>query len=157
MDSYQVQSWKKMKRSMQGAQTKKCHQDHDRNEKKENLKSSIILESLLASHLDGEKLLMGKTCVISNILLVGAMEYVERNVPVLLMELAVKNIAGVQNTAVIDLEDVVAQKVNAKVDHVHVLQPTVNVTQMFVKIVGLVAVMTHWGGYLDMKMLSVEI
>lgn len=74
--------------------TKKCHQDHDRNEKKENLKSSIILESLLASHLAGEKLLMGKTCVISNILLVGAMEYVERNVPVLLMELAVKNIAG---------------------------------------------------------------
>lgn len=44
---------------------------------------------------------------------------------------------GVQNTAVIDLEDAVAQKVNAKVDHVHVLQPTVNVTQMFVKIVGL--------------------
>ncbi|KHN41990.1 Histone-lysine N-methyltransferase EZ3 [Glycine soja] len=125
-----------LKTCLEVARTKKCHQDHDRNEKKENLKSSIILESLLASHLDGEKLLMGKTCVISNILLVGAMEYVERNVPVLLMELAVKNIAGVQNTAVIDLEDAVAQKVNAKVDHVHVLQPTVNVTQMFVKIVG---------------------
>ncbi|KAL5168558.1 Histone-lysine N-methyltransferase EZA1 [Glycine soja] len=119
-----------LKTCLEVARTKKCHQDHDRNEKKENLKSSIILESLLASHLDGEKLLMGKTCVISNILLVGAMEYVERNVPVLLMELAVKNIAGVQNTAVIDLEDAVAQKVNAKVDHVHVLQPTVNVTQI---------------------------
>jgi len=37
---------------------------------------------------------MAKTCVISNILLVGVMECVERNVLVFLMELAVKNIVG---------------------------------------------------------------
>jgi len=37
---------------------------------------------------------MGKTCAISNILLVSVMECVERNALVFLMELAVKNIVG---------------------------------------------------------------
>ncbi|RDX91307.1 Histone-lysine N-methyltransferase EZA1, partial [Mucuna pruriens] len=76
------------------ARTKKCNQDHGRNGKRANLGSSIILGSLLASRLDGEELLMGKTCVISSILLVGVTECVERNVLVFFMELAVKNIVG---------------------------------------------------------------
>ncbi|KAG2376088.1 Histone-lysine N-methyltransferase [Vigna angularis] len=85
---------------------------------------------------DGEKLLMGKTCTISNILLVDVMECVERNALVFLMELAVKNIVGVQRYAQIDSEDVIVPRVNAEVDYVRALQPIVNVTQMSVEIVG---------------------
>ncbi|KAL5135806.1 Histone-lysine N-methyltransferase EZ3 [Glycine soja] len=116
--------------------TKKWLQDHGRNEKRANQESLIILENLLAFHLDGEKLLMGKINIISNILLVGVRECVERNVLVFFMELAVKNIVGVQSFATTDLEDVVVLRVNAEVDNAHVLQPTANVTQMFVEIVG---------------------
>ena len=39
--------------------------------------------------------------------------------------------------ATTDLEDVVVLRVNAEADNAHVLQPTANVTQMFVEIVGL--------------------
>ena len=44
---------------------------------------------------------------------------------------------GVQSFATTDLEDVVVLRVNAEADNAHVLQPTANVTQMFVEIVGL--------------------
>jgi len=44
---------------------------------------------------------------------------------------------GVQRLAKIDSEDVIVPRVNAEVDYVRALQPTVNVTQMSVEIVGL--------------------
>ncbi|KAK7406681.1 hypothetical protein VNO78_08310 [Psophocarpus tetragonolobus] len=126
-----------LKTCLEVARSKKLHQDRGHSEKRGNLRSSIILESLLASHPDGEKLLMRKTNVISSILLVGVMECAESNVLVFSMELAVKNIVGVQSFAIIDSENVIVLRVNAKVDYAHVSQPTANVTQMFVEIVGL--------------------
>lgn len=76
------------------SRTKKRHQNHGCYVKKGNLRSSPILESLLASQLDGEEFLIRKAYIISNILLVGVMEHAERIVLVFSVELVVKNIVG---------------------------------------------------------------
>ncbi|KOM39401.1 hypothetical protein LR48_Vigan03g278300, partial [Vigna angularis] len=88
------------------------------------------------STLDGEKRVMGKNEVIHSILLVGVKESAQRNALVIVTVLVVKNIVGVQSFAETGSEDVIVPRVNAEVNYAHALQSTVNVTQIFVEIVG---------------------
>ena len=77
-----------------GVRTKRCHQGNGccgKGAKQGNLN---ILLSLLASHLYGKELLMGKTNLASSIHHVNVRQRVESNVLVIIMEPAVKSIVG---------------------------------------------------------------
>ncbi|KAJ1415796.1 SET domain [Sesbania bispinosa] len=84
----------------------------------------------------GKEILLEKVKLTSSIHLVDVRECVESNVLVFKMDPAVKNIVDVQSYVEIGSEDVIVLRVNAKVDNVHALQQTENVTQMSVEIVG---------------------
>lgn len=86
---------------------------------------------------------MGKTNLASSIRHVDVSQCVERNVVVLMVEPAVKNIAVVQKAAKIGSEDATVPRVSAEVDNAHASLQDENVTQMSVGIVGLVVGMVH--------------
>jgi len=71
-----------------------------------------------------------------NITHVCASKCVVKIAPVWKMELAAKSTVGVRRAAKTSLEAVIVQKVNAEADSAPVLQPIVNVIQMFVGIAG---------------------
>lgn len=54
-----------------------------------------------------------------------------------------KSIVGVRRVVKIGFEDAIVQRVSVEVDSAHALQLIVNVTQMFVGIVGLVVEAVH--------------
>lgn len=73
------------------------------------------------------------------------------------MELAVRSIVDARRVAKIGLGDATVQKANAEAGSAHVLLLGVNVTQMFVGIVGLVVVGIRWVSHRNKEMVSVEI
>lgn len=86
---------------------------------------------------------MGKTNLASSIHHVDVSQCVERNVLVLMVELAVRNIAVVQKAAKIGSEDAIVPRVSVEVDNAHVLLQDGNVIQMSVGIAGLVVGMVR--------------
>jgi predicted transcriptional regulator len=100
---------------------------------------------------------MVKTNLASSIFHVAVNQCVERNVLVLAMEHAVKNIVVVQKAAKTGSEDAIVPRVNAEVDNVHALLLDVNVIQTSVEIVGLAVGMVHWGSHHGVDKVSVEI
>lgn len=74
--------------------------------------------------------------VTHNIAHVRASKCVVKIAPVRTRELAVRSTVGVRRAAKTSLEAVIVQKANAEADSAPVLQPVVNVIQMFVGIAG---------------------
>ncbi|KAG5044128.1 hypothetical protein JHK87_008043 [Glycine soja] len=94
-------------------------------------------------YLKGVELFGKNSCLIAHNLLPGfktclevAREYAHKNVLVFVRELTVKNIVGVQSYVIVGSKDAIVLKVNVEANYAYALHQTVNVTQMFVKIVG---------------------
>ncbi|KAF9669257.1 hypothetical protein SADUNF_Sadunf14G0089000 [Salix dunnii] len=113
-----------------------CQQDHVYFVGGEEHGNLNILGSLLFIHHFGKELLVEKISPVSSIHLVDASQCVENNALVCIMDLAVRNIVGAQKVAKTASEDATVQRANAEVDNARALLLDVNVTRMFVGIVG---------------------
>lgn len=100
---------------------------------------------------------MGKTNLASSTHHADVNQYVERNVLVLMMELAAKNIVVVRRAAKTGSEDVTVPRVNAEVDNAHALLLDVNVIQMSVETAGLAVGTVHWESHHGVENLNAVI